>query len=352
MIRQLKAILRKVKREILRIAYGNGLDWFPIRNTLTTYNGDKFSHDIKASINVALLALPQGMAYAAIADLPIYYGVVCSGLAAIVAPLFSSSRHTILGPTNATSFMVFSFFAVSAGTLDKSPEAYMPLLVIMVGIMSVLGALFKVADLLQYVSRSVLVGYITGAALLILTNQLKHVLGIAEAMNEGFAANTFFSIAEKMAGLSHSYQLQPIILGSGTLLLYILLQKKIPTLPNFAISLTISAITGWILRTWVPGFESIQTFSAFQLDALSPALPDFNWNDISALMGVAFAIAFLASLENTVMSKSLASRSGSQTDVNQDMLSVGMANIATSLVAAMPASGSLTRSALNYESHS
>ena len=88
MIRQLKAILRKVKREILRIAYGNGLDWFPIRNTLTTYNGDKFSHDIKASINVALLALPQGMAYAAIADLPIYYGVVCSGLAAIVAPLF------------------------------------------------------------------------------------------------------------------------------------------------------------------------------------------------------------------------------------------------------------------------
>lgn len=352
MIRQLKAILRKVKREILRIARGNGLDWFPIRKTLTTYNGDKFSHDIKAALNVALLALPQGMAYAAIADLPIYYGIVCSGLAAVVAPLFSSSRHTILGPTNATSFMVFSFFAVSAATLEKSPEAYMPLLVIMVGIMSVVGALFKVADLLQYVSRSVLVGYITGAALLILTNQLKHVLGIAEAMNEGFAANTFFSIAEKMAGLSHSYQLQPIILGSGTLLLYILLQKKIPTLPNFAISLTISAIAGWILRTWVPGFESIQTFSAFRLDALSPALPDFNWNDISALMGVAFAIAFLASLENTVMSKSLASRSGSQTDVNQDMLSVGMANIATSLVAAMPASGSLTRSALNYESHS
>ncbi|MGB2402447.1 MAG: SulP family inorganic anion transporter [Akkermansiaceae bacterium] len=352
MIRQLKAILRKVKREILRIACGNGLDWFPIRKTLPAYNGNKFSHDIKAALNVALLALPQGMAYAAIADLPIYYGIVCSGLAAIVAPLFSSSRHTILGPTNATSFMVFSFFAVSASTLEKSPEAYMPLLVIMVGIMSVLGALFKVADLLQYVSRSVLVGYITGAALLILTNQLKHVLGIAEAMNEGFAANTFFSIAEKMAGLSHSYQLQPIILGAGTLLLYILLQKKIPTLPNFAISLTLSAIAGWILRTWVPGFESLQTFNAFELDALSPALPDFNWDDISALMGVAFAIAFLASLENTVMSKSLASRSGSQTDVNQDMLSVGMANIATSLVAAMPASGSLTRSALNYESDS
>jgi len=158
MIRFFKVTLRKVKRETLRIARGNGLDWFPIRKTLSAYNSDKFSYDIKAALNVALLALPQGMAYAAIADLPIYYGIICSSLAAIVAPLFSSSRHTILGPTNATSFMVFSFFAVSAGTLEKSPEAYMPLLVIMVGIMSVLGALFKVADLLQYVSRSVLVG--------------------------------------------------------------------------------------------------------------------------------------------------------------------------------------------------
>ena len=265
MIRFFKVTLRKVKRETLRIARGNGLDWFPIRKTLSAYNSDKFGYDIKAALNVALLALPQGMAYAAIADLPIYYGIICSSLAAIVAPIFSSSRHTILGPTNATSFMVFSFFAVSAGTLEKSPEAYMPLLVIMVGIMSVLGALFKVADLLQYVSRSVLVGYITGAALLILTNQLKHLLGIAEAMNDGYAASTFFSIAEKMAGLWQSYQLQPVILGGATLLLYLILQKKIPALPNFAISLTISALAGWMLRMWVPGFESLQTFSAFNL---------------------------------------------------------------------------------------
>ena len=111
MIRHIKATLRKVRREVFRILSGNGLDWLPIRKSLPLYNRDKFGYDIKAALNVALLALPQGMAYAAIADLPIYYGIICSSLAAIVAPLFSSSRHTILGPTNATSFMVFSFFA-------------------------------------------------------------------------------------------------------------------------------------------------------------------------------------------------------------------------------------------------
>ena len=351
MQRQLKAFLRNLSKGTVRILSGNGLDWLPIRGPLKRYNSEKFGYDIKAGLNVALLALPQGMAYAAIAELPIYYGIICSAIAAIVAPIFAASRHTILGPTNATSFMIFSFFAAQ-GAMDKSPVEYMPLLVMMVGVLSVFGALFKVADLLQYVSRSVLVGYITGAALLILTNQLKHLLGVAGPMNEGESAKTFFAIVDKMAGLWEHFLWQPVSLGVGTLLLYMILQKKLPLLPNFALSLTISSLAGWMLRMWASPFESLATFEAFQLDQISPGLPDINWDDISTLIGVAFAIAFLASLENTVMAKSLASRAGSRTDVNQDMLSVGMANIATSLTAAMPASGSLTRSALNYESHS
>ena len=350
MKRYIKSTSRKFLKTARRILSGNGLDWLPIRGPLLRYNKDKFGYDSKAALNVALLALPQGMAYAAIAELPIYYGIVCSAIAAVIAPIFSSSRHTILGPTNATSFMVFSFFAAAGTTLTKTPVEYMPLLVFMVGILSVLGALFKVADLLQYVSRSVLVGYITGAALLILTNQFKHLLGIAEPMQLGESAKTFFAIVEKMAGLWQHYQWQPVLLGASTLGLYFFLQKKLPLLPNFAISLTVSALVGLLLRHTVPSFDAIVTFTPFELTSLAPSLPDFNWDDVSTLIGVAFAIAFLASLENSVMSKSLASRTGGRTDVNQDMLSVGMANLGTSLLAAMPASGSLTRSALNYES--
>lgn len=350
MKRYIKSLSRKFFKATRRILSGNGLDWFPIRGPLKRYNAEKFGYDSKAALNVALLALPQGMAYAAIAELPIYYGIVCSAIAAVIAPIFSSSRHTILGPTNATSFMVFSFFAAAGGTLSKAPVEYMPLLVFMVGILSVFGALFKVADLLQYVSRSVLVGYITGAALLILTNQFKHLLGIDAPMKIGESAKTFFEIVEKMGGLWQLYQWPPVVLGAATLGLYFYLQKKLPILPNFAISLTASALLGLLLRNTVPYFEGLDTFTAFQLTSLSPTLPDFNWDDISTLIGVAFAIAFLASLENSVMSKSLASRTGGHTDVNQDMLSVGMANLGTSLLAAMPASGSLTRSALNYES--
>lgn len=349
-MRKVKAACRNTLRGALRLLSGNGLDPLPIRGPLRRYNTEKLRYDFRAALNVALLALPQGMAYAAIAELPIYYGIICSAICAVISPFFASSRFTILGPTNATAFMVFSFFAAAQGSLAKSPVEYMPLLVMMVGILSILGAVFKVADLLQYVSRSVLVGYITGAAILILTNQMKHVLGIAAPMSEGESANTFFAIAEKMSSLWPSYQWQPALLGIGTLLLYLILQKKVASLPNFAISLAVSAFAGWLLKNNVASFTTLSTFDALSLSTLKPVIPDFNYADMSALLGVAFAIAFLCSLENTVMSKSLASRSGERTDVNQDMFSVGMSNVATALFAAMPASGSLTRSALNYES--
>jgi SulP family sulfate permease len=128
-----------------------------------------------------------------------------------------------------------------------------------------------------------------------------------------------------------------------------------PNWPVFAIALILSsALFGSLIRFQVPPFAGAATFATFGFDDLMPHLPHLLregiFNDISALLGVAVAIAFLASLENTLMAKGLASRSGDHSDVNQDMFSVGMANIASAIAGGMPASGSLTRSTLNFES--
>ncbi|MFC4995416.1 SulP family inorganic anion transporter [Rubritalea tangerina] len=342
--------IRNLWRNVSKFFHENALDPFPIRHCLGDLKPKGIAADAKAALNVALLSLPQGMAYAAIAELPIFYGIVCSIIAAFIAPIFASSRFTILGPTNATAFMVFSFFVSHPEINLESKMLMMPLLVFMVGALSVAGAFFKVADLLQYVSRSVLVGYITGAAILIVTNQLKHLLGIAEPMSE-VGAKTFFSIVQATANLNHLYQWEPFLMGVGTLILYLVLQRKLPVLPNFAICLTLVTIVSTLLRYFLPEqMAPITTFTSFQSFDLSPSVPTLDFDLISSLFGVAFAIAFLASLENTVMGKSLGSRSGERPDVNQDMLAVGMANLGSSLLAPMPASGSLTRSALNFES--
>ena len=129
---------------------------FPFVAALRHYSLEKFRCDSHAAANVTLLAVSQAIAFAAIAGLPVVYGVLCTGVAALVAPLFSASRHTIMGPTNATAFMLFSFFALNPELSARSSQL-VPLLVLMVGIIATLGSLLRVADLMHYVSCSVVV---------------------------------------------------------------------------------------------------------------------------------------------------------------------------------------------------
>lgn len=328
------------------------IDFRAVVGPIRRYNRDRFKADIGAAPNVALLAVPQGMAYAAIAELPIAFGIICSAVAAMVAPVFAGSRHTILGPTNATAFMLFSFFAAEKALGLREIEL-MPLLVLMVGIFCLIGGLLKVADLLQYVSRSVLVGYVSGAAVLIMANQLKHVFGVAAEVNAAEPSN-FITLVIALVSSLGATQWQPLVIGVSTLIIYYLIRRWKPGWPVFAISLVASsAIFGPIIMKGGT-FGGLDTFTTFSLSELVPRIPDFThkgiFSDIGSLMGVAFAIAFLACLENTVMAKSLASRSGDRAEVNQDMFAVGAANVACAFTGGMPASGSLTRSILNYNS--
>jgi SulP family sulfate permease len=325
----------------------------PFIISLRKYNMEKLRADSHAALNVTLLGLPQAVAYAAIAGLPIVQGILCAAVAAIAAPLFSSSRHTVVGPTNATAFMIFSYFSTHAALTPRAVEL-VPLLVLMAGIIAVCGAVLRVADLLQYVSRSVLVGYIAGAAVLIISNQLKPWLGVGEHMDPE-ASTTFVGLLIELAKALPQVQWLPLGIGIATLGFYYAIRRCRPSWPAFALTLVLSsAVFGTLIRAGVGPFKGVETFTTFGFDDLKPGLPDFRhatiFSDISSLVGVSFAIAFLACLENSLMSKTLSSRSGERPDPNQDMFSVGMANIASSFAGGMPASGSLTRSTLNFHS--
>ena len=325
----------------------------PFAKDLRSYDLLKFRHDAWAAANVTVLALAQGIAFAAIAGLPVVYGIISTAVAAFVAPLFAGSRHTILGPTNATAFMLFSFFSVNP-TLAGRWSELMPLLVLMVGLIATAGALLKVADLLQYVSRSVLVGYISGAAVLILVNQLKPFLGLTNHVS-GDASSTFVGLVLGLAwALPHTHWVS-LLIGCTTLLVFMALRRWRPTWPAFAVALVISSVIfGTLIRSGTGAFKGEETFATFGFRDLMLKAPHLLradiFADISALLSIAVAIAFLASLENTLMAKTLASKTGDRTDVNQDMLAVGMANLASAIAGGMPASGSLTRSMLNHES--
>jgi len=345
--------IKKASRQVRGYFASEKIRFLPHIGPVSAYSGAKLGADIRAAGNVTLLALPQAIAYAAIAGLDVIYGVVSAAVAAMIAPFFASSRYNVPGPTNATAFMLFSFFSVNPGMQSRIPEL-LPLLVLLIALCSVIGAVLKVADLLQYVSRSVLVGYMAGAAVLIIGNQLKPLLGLGPFVDPEKTATFFGLVWELITSIPHTNWV-PLTIGAVTLLIYLAFRKWRKTWPAFSIALVLgSAIFGPLIRFDVGPFAGQATFSTFDFAELMPTLPSLVregiFNDISALIGLALAIAFLASLENTLMAKSIASQTGDRLDSNQDMLSIGYANLGSALAGGMPASGSLTRSSLNFQS--
>lgn len=320
----------------------NALQFFPIKQELRNYNKEKGLGDLRAGFNVALLAFPQGMAYALIGGLPVQYGIYCAAIASIFGPLFSGSRFIALGPTNATSVMLMS--TIGGMVLVSDKVAAMPTLLFLVALFLILGALLGVANLIQYISRSVVTGYITAAAVLIIANQMDSVMGF-----EIQGASTFISVLDRTFNSLDQIHWPSLTLGGITFVLYFVLIKKLPLLPNVAITLVTMSIAGYFFNQYGHGLVMLDQVP---LGVLPVSLPIPQFALISQLAPGALAIAFLAILEGSSIGKSLAARTGGRINSNQEMLGMGAANLASAFVSGMPASGSLTRSVLNYTSGS
>lgn len=324
-----------------RVALIRKLDFFPIRGTLRGYNTKAFRSDLSAAFNVALLAFPQGMAYALIAGLPIQVGIYTSATAAVVGAFFARSQYITLGPTNATSVLLLSAFA-SMGIAEAERVQLLPVIVLMSGFFLIIAAHLNVANLMQYVSRSVITGYVTAAAILIITNQLANVLGFEI---ECSSATFFGRVGLTIAGLGESQGLA-VLVAAGALALYLLLQFRMPRLPNVAICLVAISIATLLF----PARDELHYLTAVDARDWNLTFPVAGFETVSRMASVSLAIALLSMLEGVSIGKSLAARAGKRLDTNQEVFSMGMANVGCGLLSGMPASGSLTRSVLNFSS--
>lgn len=332
--KQYRADLRQYWQE-------SGLELFPIWRTLKAYRREEARADAKASVNVALLDFPQGMAYALIAGLPVQAGLVCSALSSLVGPLFASSRHIMLGPTNATAVMLLSTF-LTLGFNQAQALVALPVLLLLAGLFMILGGLFRVATITQYVSRAVVSGYITAAAILIIINQLKNVLGLHVPR----AGTTLESLRLLVSGLEGT-QWQAVAVAGMTLALYFPLKRWLKALPTVAATLVLVAgLTAWLSRY---GFHP-EMLESFAVTDWPWVWPEVDFETIALLANGALGVTFLSLLESSSIAKTLAARTGDRVNLNQQMLSIGAASVVNAFSGGMAVSGSLTRSVLNYRS--
>ncbi|MFH1176979.1 MAG: SulP family inorganic anion transporter [Acidobacteriota bacterium] len=301
--------------------------------------------DLVAGLTVAMVAIPQSIAYAAIANLPPHYGLYSAAVAAIVGALWGSSRFLSTGPTNAASLLVLSILLPLAP--GGAPEYLLAasLLAVMVGVFRVVMGLAGFGVLVNYASRSVLLGFMAGAAVLIALNQLPQLLRLSPPSALG-AVGSVVELAPRLAA-SH---LPSLALGLGTLALTLLVNRIWKTFPGSLVAMVAATavvaglgvgelgvrVVGEIPRA-LPGF------TAFSLDWL------LDGGLVRAMITGALAVAVLGLVEALSIARSLARETGDRLDINQEFVGQGMANVAAGLLGGYTCSGSFTRSAVNFQ---
>jgi SulP family sulfate permease len=314
--------------------------WLPSPSFFQQYSLDSFKKDNIAGLNVAALAFAQGMACALIAGIPIEYGIYGAIVAPIIGGFFSGSKNTVLGPTNATAILLLSTFMSLPSGVDRT--SVICLMVFLVGLFQVIGASLQIASLTRFISRSVIVGYVTAASILIAMNQLHRILGYTITESP-----TFFGVARETFLKIDETSLAAILTSLFTAGTYLAIRSKLRTIPAAATALVLASLFGWGLSFLE---MPLHCLNSVELTEFQFHLPHFSPDSIHAVASSAIAIAFLSMLENTFMAKSLGNRTGSAVDVHQEFYALGVANLACSLTGGMVASGSVTRSGLNWKS--
>jgi SulP family sulfate permease len=310
---------------------------------ISRYSPRDLPADLSAALAVCFLAVPQGLAYATIAGLPPAMGLYAAAVPTIVGSLFRSSRYVVAGPTNALSLLVGA--AVATG-LGGDPVGVALTLALMVGAMQLCAGLLRLGVVVDYISGPVVLGYITGAAVLIGAGQLYNVTATA-----GPRGTLVTTVAGFLPTVSAASWLS-VGMAVGTVLVVVLLRllsrrlhRRIPdTMLAMLAALGLSVGLGLEAR----GLHVLADLSPIPAGLPAPGIPALA--DMRALMSVAVAATVLSLVESSAVARSLAARTGERLDASTEFVGQGLANLTAGLWGGYPVSGSLSRSALTAQS--
>lgn len=344
------------------------ISFFSCKKELLGYRWETLRRDLGAGFAVALLTLPQAMGYSLLAGLPLFCGLFAAIYASSIAALFGSSRHLIVGPSNAiavlvqtgTSEIIFTYYRDLTGSeRDYVALQILTQLSLLMGLFQMLVAGFKLGRLMQFVSYSVITGYITGTAIALIINQLYPFLGIERQPG----VHSFYERGAYLVMHLNEAYWPTLCIGLGSLIVIILLRKVNKRIPAGLIAF---AVTGLIVYFFgLNEYDQNAITSALSDEKLlkvavvgdtelvSNLIPKFEWplfdlTIMSATIPIACALGLVSIMESTSVAKSIASSSGQRLSVNQEVFGISLGNIFSAFIGSLPLSGNPSRSSLNY----
>lgn len=298
--------------------------------------------DLMAGLTGAVVVLPQALAFATLAGMPPHYGLYCAMVPCILAALFGSSRVMVTGPANAISLTVLALVGPLAA--PETPE-YVRLVItltFMVGVLQLLIGLSGIARLISRVPHSVIVGFTTGAAVLIINSQVRTVLNLDWPRG----LSVFETLARAVAEIGQAHG-PSIAVALVTVLACMVAKPWNHRVPFLLVGVIVGSLAGVTLRAGVEAGQGLRFVG--ELPAVLPPLsmPDFSLETMQSLLVPALVMTILALAEAVSIAQAIAVRTGQRLDGPREVVGQGLANLFGSFFSSYPASGSFNRSGVN-----
>jgi SulP family sulfate permease len=314
--------------------------FFPFLNWLKDYQVSTFRNDALAGITVAVVLIPQAMAYAILAGMPPVYGLYAAALTPLIGALWGSLRQLATGPIAIMSLLVLTTLTPLAEPGSKPFIELAFLLALMVGILYLLIGIFRFGFVMFFISHSVVKGFTSAAALIIIATQIPHFLGISVSRHEYI----FPRLVEIVKGLPNLH-IPTSIIGLVVLLTIFGVQKYRKNLPSGLIALVFVTIPVVVFELHLSGVSIV---GSIPKGLPHPVIPPFDFETINALLAPAVVIALVSFAETYSVGKAISSQTKQKVNVDQEFIGQGLANIIGSFFQCYPVSGSFSRTALNY----
>jgi len=313
----------------------------PALEWLRNYQREDLKGDLTAGLIVAIMLVPQSMAYAMLAGLPPVVGLYASTLPLIVYVLFGSSRQLAVGPVAMMSLLVFAGVSPLAPPGSEKYVSLVLLLSLMVGVIQFCLGLFRAGFIVNFLSHAVISGFTSAAAILILLSQLHHLFGIPSS--GGHSAMTVLKgVIQGMGGV------HPATLGIGlaSIVILVIFKRK---RPNFPAPIVVVAAS-----TLVVYFFGLDQSGVKIVGHVPKGLPSFSaseWSlgSLEVLFPAALTILFIGFMESISIAGWVAAREKYKIDSNRELVGLGLANVTASFFSAYPVTGGFSRTAVNYQ---
>ncbi len=321
--------------------YFTFLSWFPL-------NTENVRADLIAGITVALVLIPQSMAYAQLAGLPAYYGLYAAFLPVMVAAMFGSSKQLATGPVAVVSLLTASaLIPIVGGPETMSPEElvskYAPLAILLaflVGVFQLFLGIFRLGVVVNFLSHPVIVGFTNAAAMVIGLSQLNKIFGVSKERSESFV-NDIWGVLQQVPTDTH---MPTLIFGVAAIAILWGFKKYLPKIPGVLVAVVVTTVASYLM-----GFEQMGGKVVGTIPEGLPklAMPALDLEMMGMLFSSAVIISLVGFMEAISIAKAMAARTKDRVDPNQELIGQGLGNIAGALGQSYPTSGSFSRSAVN-----